>query len=74
MRYDETGLKWPETPEERESIPDYGDFVSTIIWYPVYDPNSASKLIVCRNCGEGIHAHDTDTTYLCSKYDIVEDN
>ena len=51
---------WPETPEEREAIPDYGDLASTVIWFPVYVavPVDGVKIVACRNCGGEFAAHD----------------
>ena len=47
---------WPQTPEEREAIPDYGDLASTIIWWP--ERFDGTDVIVCRNCGSFFDKHD----------------
>jgi len=57
-----TEVQWPKTPEEREDIADYGDLVSNIIWYPVY--NDAAE-VVCQNCGEEMDEHELPSTGLC---------
>lgn len=60
---------WPMTPEEREAIPDYGDLVSSIIWYPIWANDAERKgPIVCGNCGGDFKDHDVHDG-LCRAFD-----